>query len=49
MRKLFLERDDADMASSFSLPAGDWFCKHSLWISKGILGRAPNPRDMKKL
>lgn len=28
----------------FSLPVGDWFCKHSLWISKGILGSAPNPR-----
>ena len=25
-------------------PAGDWFCKHSVWISKRILGRTPNPR-----
>ena len=26
------------------MPAGDWFCKHSVWISKRILGRTPNPR-----
>ena len=28
----------------FSLPAGDWICKHSVWISKRILGSAPTPR-----
>ena len=33
----------SDSSVVFS-PAGDWFCKHSVWISKRILGRTPNPR-----
>ena len=33
-----------EISNSMSAEIGDWFCKHSVWISKRILGRTPNPR-----
>ena len=27
----------------------DWFCKHSVWISKRTLGRTPIPRTQTKM
>lgn len=33
----------------FSFLAGDWFGKHSVWISKRISGSAPPPAELHRL
>ena len=38
------ENGGLSISGVFSFPAGDWCWKHSVWISKRILGSAPNPR-----
>ena len=38
------DENDSLCARRGIFPAGDWFCKHSVWISKRILGSTPNPR-----
>ena len=42
--KSYIKKSKQKCFGFFSFPAGDWFGKHSVWISKRISGSAPSPR-----